>query len=339
MMSSLRSEHFRETIIYRLLQGFMTTLWFIGQNESNECGVLAEKEDDWKEKSTLTLCEWSERNKWSKSVTVNKGFQCNIYTIKTEFDELLCFGFIRTQSELSSEKVAFHTIPLEVYTLCTQYFGDVFNEYWSAGYNRFGGCGQGIENELICSPCSLGQIEGMDNIKHISNGCIGTATLWIKHDGSLYVHGMNRYGMLGFEGETRSPYTPVLSEFSQKHSDLRCVYSACSALRSFIICNDNSVWSAGGARAEPNGFQKVSFLNCKEHLVSVATGYGKALFLSANGNVYEFDYLEPDSAEMIPFFHENKVKIESICCGQFHYLALSEEKKMYSWGQNEQGYV
>lgn len=321
----------------------MATLWCIGANFCNECALPGENQGQWQHKEKLTLCEWS-LSKQVVSVTV--GFRLHIYAIKTERDELLCFGFIReAQKGLLPQTNTFYNIPTGVYTLCTQYVGDIFVEYWSAGYNQFGGCGQGIKNQ---NPCALGQIKEsldgsrIDNFYKISSGCRGRSVLWIKNDGTLLVHGMNLYGMLGFTGDLRTPYSPMLSEFSQQHSDLKCIDAASSNFRNIIVCSDGSAWAAGGVLADPEGFKQISFVNEQEkmvenpHIVAVAARNWSAIFLTANGSVLDEDE-NGKNPVLIPFFVENKLKVHSVCCGFSHSLALTDDYQVFAWGNNKYG--
>merc|ERR1712087_373384 len=52
------------------------------------------------------------------------------------------------------------------------------------------------------------------------------------------------------------------------------------------------------------------------------------------GDGAENEYDEPVA---IPFFIENGIKIQSVCCGRYHSLALSEQHVVYSWGKNGDG--
>merc|ERR1712154_747550 len=39
----------------------------------------------------------------------------------------------------------------------------------------------------------------------------------------------------------------------------------------------------------------------------------------------------------IPVFTENDINIESMCCGAYHSMALSEEGCVFAWGRNLEG--
>ena len=113
--------------------GMMATRWFVGRNSCNQCAISDDEEEYIK--STLTLCKWSESR---KVIDVGIGLNFNIYTVKSEKDELLCVGFIReTQNTMPHQTSPFYIIPIGVYALCTLYFGDHLNEYWTAGRNGY----------------------------------------------------------------------------------------------------------------------------------------------------------------------------------------------------------
>merc|ERR1712129_291349 len=75
-----------------------------------------------------------------------------------------------------------------------------------------------------------------------------------------------------------------------------------------------------------------------EFIVSVAAGFRHFLLLTADGKVFviggndenelglgrgaEWDYKKP---VLIPYFNEQKINIQSVCCGQKHSLALSDQ--------------
>ena len=327
----------------------MATLWCIGYNEWNECSIETIEEEELKIRSSLTLCEWS---KDKKITAVNNGRNFNIYSLKSGRDELLFFGFVRDiQSELTSENESVFLIPNEVYSLCIQYCCDVFKEYWSAGRNADGACGQGIEDKK----CSLGRVEAMDNVFKICSGSNGHSVLWIKHDGTLYVNGSNDHGQLGIEKDFMDKHKPVLSGFNQKHSALKCVDGASSDLWNVIVCDDGSVWCAGRIGDEKmwDVFKELVFSSANNpHIVAVAAGEDHALLLSANGAVFaygddhygqlglnneEWRGYRCTRPELISFFSESGVGVQSVCCGLSHSLALTEDHKIFAWGWNRDG--
>lgn len=318
-----------------------STLWFVGRNRFNPCAVNDGKEEH--SRTTLTLCKWSV----SKNVIdVGIGSEFNIYTVKSEKDEMLCVGFIReTQQTLPHQTSPFYIIPIGVYALCTLYFGDNFNEYWTAGFNENGQCGVGHFNFRA----ELSRVEGTDNILKVRSGCIGNSTLWLKYDGSLYVNGGNIYGQLGLSME-EDVAVPTLCSFGPQHSKMECVVGACTGCWTAVACDDGTVWSAG----DLGGQESSSFIQMKSlsqhHIIGISAGYGFALFLTQNGMVFgcgdngcnqlglggdaENQYSEP---VLIPFFKEKgiMISIRNISCGDYHCLALSDKHAVYGWGDNE----
>lgn len=340
----------------------MSTLWFIGQNSYNECYIPdAEDTDVHQEeniyaRTELTLCEWSQSK---QVVDINIGFRFNVYSLKTVRDEVLTFGFIR--------KIQSTQIPNEVCNLCLLYFGDVLNEYWTAGDNFYGGCG--VETNFFCayhfgdgcrsSSAPLSHVEGMDDVYNISSGCNGCSVLWIKNDGKLYVNGRNLWGQLGFQQSNADEefeigiFAPNISEFSVKHPDFKVIDGASSENWNIIICDDGTVRSAGRdiGSSHIDGF--TLFLNSslnQYHVVGVAAGDRHALFITESGAVFgcgenyygqlgmgpgddtQTPYKEP---VLIPVFNEKEIIVRDICCGDSHSLALTEDHQVFAWGHKD----
>ena len=194
----------------------------------------------------------------------------------------------------------------------------------------------------------ISRIEGMDNISRIRSGCNGFSTLWIKHDGSLYVNGNNDDDQLGlgdhpfYDGhfsndvDTPTPWTRPRHE----HSNLKCIDGASSTYYNILICDDGSAWFAGrlsdGDRT--NGFIR---LFITQNIVGVAFGDCHALFLSENGMVFDQGLGKDEDKDLEPvhisFFKENEIRIQIVRCGENHSLALSDDHAVYGWGDNAHG--
>lgn len=305
-----------------------STLWFIGLNEDDECGIT--DDEDQNERKSLTLIKWSE----SKQVVgVCIGFGHNIFAVKTEKTIVLCTGFVRRIKGID--------IPPGLCQMFAAYLGR--NEYWAAGKNDRGQLGLRHSDKSK----GISRVHGMDNVYGIRSGSGAQHTLWIKRDRTLYSNGRNEEGQLGLEHEDKVTI-PTLCSVDQSGSEMKCIEAACSGDSSIVLCDDGGAWIAGYL-AKSNVFKQIQSLS-KHHIVNVAAGFGHILFIDQNGKVFGMGRNDVnelglgDGAEMkydeavpIPFFNENGVKIQSVCCGYGHSLALSEQHVVYAWGRNDDG--
>lgn len=85
-----------------------------------------------------------------------------------------------------------------------------------------------------------------------------------------------------------------------------------------------------------------------EKIIEIKCGFNHTLCLSADGSVYSWGYGKDgtlghsnfDSNSLptkIDFFTKNNIKINNIESGMNFCMALSSDKKLYSWGKNEYG--
>lgn len=85
----------------------------------------------------------------------------------------------------------------------------------------------------------------------------------------------------------------------------------------------------------------------KPKITCMASGSLYALFVDSHGSVYAFGENEkgecglPDTQleepQLIPFFEKHKIRIKSVACGGRHSIALSDNGKIYAWGENKFG--
>ena len=269
----------------------MADLFSVGLNVDNACIIS----DEFNEcavngryhyaRSHLAMCKWSE---FKQIIAVHTGSQSNIFSFQYKKDEVFCYGFLReSQRDLFHQSSPLHIIPGGVYAYCIDYFR--VTEHWALSVS-----GSGLSNVVT----ALSRIEGMYNISRIRSGCHGCSTLWMTHDGSLYVNGHNECGQLGLgdsvnQSDTEYVAAPTLCTIGPDDADLKCVDGASSGCFNIVVGHDGSVWIAGRydqCSSEDNSNKTAKFIPLESlrehHIVAVAASYSAAFFIDQNGMVY-----------------------------------------------------
>ena len=185
-------------------------------------------------------------------------------------------------------------------------------------------------------------------------------SLVLNNDGRVYSFGWNQYGQLGHVGTSRDDVTtPTESNISN--------ITAISAGKghSMVLRNDGKVYSFGG-----NDFGQLGLDNRDNRLVptqininniiAISAGGFHSLVLTEDGKVYSFgrnnycqlgfdDKAKRSVPTKIPNiyttgsgYYEDRIKvsnykIKAISAGRNHNLLLSEDGKVYSFGDNSKG--
>ncbi len=118
--------------------------------------------------------------------------------------------------------------------------------------------------------------------------------------------------------------------------------------------NDSGLLTSNIRKKKPKNtyemikFSKVNILDNNLRVISAKCGYNHTTCLTDNGQVYTWgygkdgalghgDYSISPSAKKIEYFEKNKIKIVKIECGDYFTMALSDNGKIYTWGQNNYG--
>ena len=325
------------------------SVWYIGDNKYNECGVEGRA-------TCLELCKWSKR--LSNVIKISRGYYFSIFTISSYKDEFAVFGFIRNfQQLLPYQTKTFYIIPSSITLICLNYFGNNYNEYYSAGNDRYGQLGRTINPSNDHESKLIQPIPELNN-KTISKICIGSggqSVFWIGNDDKLYIHGSNHHQQLG-SNIIQNNVSPIIAEnIPNDDPELIVVEAASNEEMSIVTCNDGSVWSSGYSHWYAHGhfderlvkkYRKIDF-DIKIKKVSI--GSGTTVFLAENGQVWGCGYNSAGSLGLghthnditsiikISWFDDNGIFIIDLEMGQYHGIALDDKGMVYCWGNNSYG--
>jgi alpha-tubulin suppressor-like RCC1 family protein len=220
------------------------------------------------------------------------------------------------------------------------------------GRNEWGQLGVGHTTDQI-SPIKL---ESLDPHDIVNISCGYRHTLAVTRGGELWSWGRNEYGELGLgdsgKGNKREKPERVLGSLVHERVSL---VAAGEVLQGFSVAvtedgrlfswGDNSSGQLGHGdslkRCSPS---EIKF-NFSEKIVQISAGYGHAIALTEQGNVWVWGLnnhgqLGVDGGrgnKTIPTKLELSEKIISVACGGWFSGALSQSGELYLWGDNEDG--
>ena len=125
--------------------------------------------------------------------------------------------------------------------------------------------------------------------------CNGDSLYMIKHDGSLYVRGSNKFGQLGIDTKWENVQTPTLNEFFVKNNNIALISQGITNECCFILSKNNILYGFGWNRYNQLGIKTTESKNYspliikydfKSVLKSIQCGFRHSVFLTENGNVY-----------------------------------------------------
>eukprot|EP01084_Bolivina_argentea_P016666 31161_1 len=109
-------------------------------------------------------------------------------------------------------------------------------------------------------------------------------------------------------------------------------------------------YSWKGANGTTNRLQKWNHIKQMINITKIATGYNHSLCLNSDGKVLSLgnnswgqlglgtdDYKKHIEAELIPLFIQLNVNVIDIACGSWHSVVLSNDGKVYTFGNNKWG--
>jgi alpha-tubulin suppressor-like RCC1 family protein len=198
------------------------------------------------------------------------------------------------------------------------------------------------------------------------------ASASITEEGDVYVWGKTKDGALGiFPGGSLNIKSPTLfHHFSQLDSKIADIDF--SKEHGGLVTTNGILYTWGvdmynklghkieeapvlnlRARKIPKaGFELVKFgkvtLPNNKKARSIRCGYNHTMCLTDDGEVFTWGYGKDgslghensdnyDLPKAIEYFKRNNIKIQKIECGDYFSLALSEDGKLYAWGQNNFG--
>lgn len=171
-------------------------------------------------------------------------------------------------------------------------------------------------------------------------------TLVLKNDGTLYGFGENNYGQLG-DGTKTTRISPVQVKNIANVEDFDTSNS-----HSIAVTSDGTVWIWGlndfgqlgiDSKKDTTIPTKIEGLN---DIVKVRAGNRISIALDKYGHIWTWGYnskgvddeaIDSDAIKPSIVNELLKTKIVDIAAGDFHFLSLTDEGKIYSWGANDFG--
>lgn len=185
----------------------------------------------------------------------------------------------------------------------------------------------------------------------VNNGFIDVKTadfhtLALKNDGTLYSFGDNKFGQLG-DGTKASRIAP-----GQIKNITNVVDFDTSNSHSIAVTSDGSVWTWGlndfgqlgiGNRTDAlvptkvEGLSSIVKVRAGNRINAALDKYGQVWTWGYNSKGLDDDIINPTSLQPGIVKELSKEKIIDIAVGDFHFLALNDKGKVYSWGINDFG--
>jgi len=231
----------------------------------------------------------------------------------------------------------------------------------------------GIGNETNSHPVPK-KIEEFDRIKTKIKKLIAAfdSSASINEDGKVYVWGKTKDGALGiFPGGSLNIKSPTLFHHISQ-LDCKIIDFDLSKEHGGLVTSNGTIYTWGvdmynklghvnseaplynvRARKIPKaGYELVKFgqisLPGNKKAKSIRCGYNHTICLTTDGVVYTWGYGKDGSLghgttenceipKEVDYFKNNNIKIDQIECGDYFTLALTDDGKLYAWGQNNFG--
>ncbi|MFC3788619.1 OmpL47-type beta-barrel domain-containing protein [Paenibacillus sp. GCM10012307] len=189
------------------------------------------------------------------------------------------------------------------------------------------------------------QINGLDNVVSISMGIQHYMAL--KDDGTVWAWGINNAGMLG-DGTTTSRSTPV------KVVGLNSIVAIANGYyHSMALREDGTVWVWGsnsrgqlGINAAWNQDQLVPVqISNLSNVAEISTSYMHSAVLKRDGTVWTWGFNDNGQLgngvdfedSFVPVQVQNLTGVIKISSSYAHNLALTDDGKVWAWGDNYYG--
>ncbi|KDO25530.1 hypothetical protein SPRG_20651 [Saprolegnia parasitica CBS 223.65] len=212
---------------------------------------------------------------------------------------------------------------------------------FSWGSNAFGQLGHGHEND-ISAPQAV-------KLPHAAGvACGGNSSAVLTADGHVYTFGAGGNARLGHGDDIDTPNqsTPQLLQLVGDVVKLEIGEYHMAALT-----KDHRLWTWGrhgcpqighdnANRGYPNEIKELS-----GKVKDVACGRQQTVVVTTDGELYVWGYAHEGALGLgtrEPVFRPKKLVIpnetfESVTCGREHTFAITTDKKVYSWGANDNG--
>lgn len=207
---------------------------------------------------------------------------------------------------------------------------------WVWGAGAKGQLGNGTIKSSSRMPEILGNLSG---VKSISAGTMVSAAL--KEDGTLWMWGDNKYGMMGNSNEVNS--TPVQREVLSDIMAVELAQYCVAALK-----NDGTVWTWGkndnGILGSGSALDSdiPTIVSGTEGVEEISCGETHMAIIKSDGTVWTWGYnkygqLGNGAVDYItePIKINSFSDIDKIVCGVKHVLAIGKDKTIWAWGNND----
>ncbi|MFJ2043904.1 RCC1 domain-containing protein [Paenibacillus taichungensis] len=229
---------------------------------------------------------------------------------------------------------------------------------WSWGSNTYGRVGTGKTSGYETYATQVKVLSGTGYLTNITSVSAGWKhTVAVAADGTIWAWGDNEYGMLGVSGTTSRSYPVHLGATFNQVKAVSTGLEFTVALKS-----DGTVWSWGrnklgqlgdGTLQDHSTPMKVKgpggqgFL---DQIVAIKSGINHTLALRADGTVWSWgdnsdgslgigSNINSNIPVQVQFKAESGqfIKIKSIEAGDYHNIAISTDKQLFTWGHNFNG--
>eukprot|EP01084_Bolivina_argentea_P275692 470243_1 len=251
------------------------------------------------------------------------------------FNKNYVLGLLTESTQIKALTELDQTKPIQkVYCLkSTSFFADNDQHFWSVGYNGYGQCGVGSDDENIFQMQRINYFEHHNiKINKIWANIGGECIFWRSQQNKLYGNGFNKYYNLGINDNKNkkkpkiihnlhnvfdaafgtfhslalcgaSPNTRLIIEKWLEMNDMDVLHDITNLIQLYLSINN--VYSTGDSffATGAHGHGAVNIISwtkiqtlCNKHIIQVASGSSHSLFLDADGSVF--------------------------CCGKNHYSQL-----------------
>ncbi|KAM4709463.1 putative E3 ubiquitin-protein ligase HERC6 [Discoglossus pictus] len=167
----------------------------------------------------------------------------------------------------------------------------------------------------------------------------------------MYCWGDNWCGQLGLDEEERGEVHFTENDFFQGKASVQ--KAVCGKKHSLFLLEDGTIFSCGcnksgqlGRKNNSSNLDQIHALEAQT-IIDVSCGHDHSVAVCSQGNVYSWGDGSEGQLGNGQFMKQcvspkritelSKIKIIQIACGHFHSIALSEDGKVFSWGQNSAG--
>eukprot|EP01084_Bolivina_argentea_P298656 514701_1 len=222
--------------------------------------------------------------------------------------------------------------------------------YYAAGNNKEGKCGVNNGGGNIMQLTKINKLDH-SSIQTVFVNPVSYSTFYKTENGMIYVSGLNNYHQFGLPNDNKNKFNPIKIEILKNIKQI-----ATSHYYTLALHEDGSVYSTGYSQYnhgehghhpqhQIKEWTKIKTLN-NTKIIKIICGRYHSVLLDIFGNIWTFG--RNDSGECglgnkakskpIPSQITNlKIIFKDIECGANHNLALSTNKRLYSWGRNRSG--